>query len=195
MDKNDKLKTQKHALSEAEGSKIRTDDEEKLDGEKIDELKKTVEELEDKYKRALADYQNLEKRVAEEKKELIRRANKDLLLRLLPVLDTLIQAAKHSKDEGVALSVQQFLDTLKIEGVEKIEVKDKKFDPHLMECIETIKVDSNKEEGKVLREHRTGYTLFKDILLRPAQVGVGKVRVEKEEEEKAKEQLEKGDYM
>lgn len=168
--------------------------EEKKVNREVEELKKRIEEIENNWKRAVADYQNLEKRVAQEREGLVRRANKELLLRLLPVLDTLMAAAKNSKDEGVALSLQQFLDSLKLEGVEKIETKDRKFDPHLMECIETIEVNLDEEDGKVLEEFRTGYLLF-DKILRPAQVGVGKTKIEKEEEEKAKKELQKGDYM
>ena len=173
MDNNDKAKSQPFDNAQDKKSKIKTDEEEKLDGEKIDELKKTIEELEDKYKRALADYQNLEKRVAEERKELIRRANKDLLLRFLPVLDTLMLAIKHIKtqDKGLSLSLKQFQDVLKGEGVEKIEVVGKQFDPNLMQCVETV----TGEAGKVLDEIRPGYKLS-NLLLRAALVKVGKTK-------------------
>jgi len=137
----------------------------------IEELKKKIEEFENKYKRVLADYQNLEKRVAVERKDWILRANKDLLLHLLPVLDTLILAEKHIKvgDEGLSLGIKQFQDLLKNENVERIETLGKNFDPHLMECIESIE----GEEGKVLEEIRVGYKL-NDTVLRAALVKVGK---------------------
>jgi len=137
--------------------------------QKIDELEQRVEECEGKYKRALADYQNLQKRVIEEKGEWIRAANKDLLLRLLPVLDTLMLAAKHLDDQGLTVSINQFLDTLKAEGVTKIKTVGEDFDPHLMECVTTEAGDENK----VLKELRAGYMLY-DKVLRPAQVMVGK---------------------
>lgn len=154
-----------------------------------EEFKKQVEELDNKYKRALADYQNLEKRTISEKRDFIKIANKDLLLRFLPVLDTLILAEKHIKDQGISISVGQFLDALKAEGVEKIETNGKKFNPELMECVET----EEGEEGLVLEEIRSGYKLY-DKVLRPAMVKVGKQKVEKKEEEEAKEELRKGDY-
>jgi molecular chaperone GrpE len=143
----------------------------KKGSKQIQELKQKVEEFENKYKRAIADYQNLDKRVAEERKELILRSNKELLLRLLPVLDTLMVAANHVKNEGLELSMKQFLDTLKEEGVEKIETKGKNFDPHLMECITT----AEGEENKVIEEIRSGYMLS-DKVLRAAQVMVGSER-------------------
>ncbi len=135
----------------------------------VQELEQKVEEFENKYKRVLADYQNLEKRAVVERKEWIVKGNKELLLRLLPILDTLILATLHSKDEGLTVSLQQFLDVLKQEGVEKIETIGKDFDPHLMECIESIE----GEEGKVLEELRAGYMLY-DEVLRAVQVKVGK---------------------
>src|SRR2546430_602084 len=77
------------------------------------DFKQQAEESEGKYRRALADYQNLQKRVQEERLALIQAANKELLLRLLPVLDTLELANKHVQDEGLRVSISQFLDTLK----------------------------------------------------------------------------------
>lgn len=130
---------------------------------------KIKEELENQLKRALADYQNLEKRVGQERLEWIRSANKELMLRLLPVLDTLMLASQHVADKGLQLSIQQFLDVLKSEGVERIETVGKHFDPKQMECVQT----EEGEEGKVLEEVRPGYTLY-DQVLRVAQVKVGK---------------------
>ena len=125
--------------------------------------------LENQLKRALADYQNLEKRVAEEKSAWVKTANKGLLLRLLPALDNLSLAEKHTQDEGVRLSVNQILNAFKEEGVEKLEVLGKDFDPNLMEAVST----TTGEEGIVVEELRAGYTLFGQVL-RPAQVIVGK---------------------
>lgn len=133
-------------------------------------------ELEAQVKRTLADYQNLEKRSQEEKYYWIKTANKELLLRLLPVLDTLTLAHKHAKDESLSVSIQQFLDVLKGEGVTRVETKGKEFDPKTMECVVTEDVDpttASGQEGKVLEELRTGYML-RDMVLRPAQVKVGK---------------------
>ena len=147
--------------------------------EKKDEtvhLKKEIEELENRVKRIFADYQNLEKRVAEEKRALIFNSNKNLLLRLLPVLDTLMLALIHTKDKGLELSIKQFTDTLEAEGVSRIETKDKLFDPLLMECVGT----KEGEELKVLEETRTGYKLG-DIILRPALVIVGKKDIDEKE--------------
>ncbi len=143
-------------------------DEKQIDNKEIEVLKTQNQELENQVKRVLADYQNLEKRVIEQRKEWIVNANKDLLLRLLPVLDTLILASKHSQDQSLQISIQQFLGVLQSEEVKKIETIEKMFDPNTMECVVTEK----GEEGKVLEEIRTGYILG-DKILRVAQVKVG----------------------
>jgi molecular chaperone GrpE len=125
--------------------------------------------LENQLKRALADYQNLEKRIASEKSSWILSSNKNLLLKLLPGLDSLLLAEIHTQDEGVKLSIKHFLDILENEGVKKIETVGKAFDPNLMEAITT----QVGEDGKVLEEVRAGYMLYETVL-RPAQVIVGK---------------------
>ena len=127
------------------------------------------EEFENQLKRALADYQNLEKRVILEKSEWIKLANKNLLLKLLPGLDSLMLAQKHTQDKGVSLSISQILNAFNQEGVKKIETLGQIFDPRYMEVLTTVK----GEEGKVVEELKAGYTLYESIL-RPAQVVVGK---------------------
>lgn len=139
------------------------------ENEETTQLKEHVENIQNQLKRALADYQNLEKRQSEERREWIKIANKQLLLRLLPVLDTLMLAGQHVEDEGLKLSIKQFMDTLKNEGVEKIQTEGKEFDPNLMEGIQTVDGD----EGKVVTEIRPGFMLEGKVL-RPAQVTVGK---------------------
>jgi molecular chaperone GrpE len=140
-------------------------------------LKQEIEELENRVKRIFADYQNLEKRVAQEKRALILNSNRQLLLKLLPVLDTLMFALEHTKDKGLELAIKQFTDTLTAEGVKNIETKDKMFDPKLMECVAV----ETGEEGKVVAEVMTGYMLNEEVL-RPAMVKVGKKNIEKKSE-------------
>jgi len=135
----------------------------------IEELKKKNEELENHLKRTLADYQNLEKRTAEDRQELIKTASKGLILRLLPALDTLMIAKKHTNDQGLILSIKQLFDILEREGVKKIDTFKKNFDPKYMECAQTVQ----GEEGKVMEELKPGYLLNGNVL-RAAQVTVGR---------------------
>ncbi|MBP6881960.1 MAG: nucleotide exchange factor GrpE [Candidatus Levybacteria bacterium] len=135
-----------------------------LDGEE-----EKVSDWEHKYKRALADYQNLEKRVRDDRRNIIVSANKDLLLRFLPVLDTLELANHHEPNQSLVLGINQCKDILKSEGVLALETVGEDFDPNQMEVVST----AEGKEGIVIQEVRKGYLLH-DILLRPAQVIVGK---------------------
>ncbi|HSW47638.1 MAG TPA: nucleotide exchange factor GrpE [Candidatus Saccharimonadales bacterium] len=137
--------------------------------DELEQLKQKLEVSDNSYKRALADYQNLQKRVNEQRSELILSANKDLLLRILSVLDTLVLAQKHDGSEGLKVSISKFLDVLKAEGVSKIETVGKQFNPEIMEAIST----EEGKDGEVLEEIQTGY-LLNDKLLRAALVKVGK---------------------
>ncbi|MGH7245430.1 MAG: nucleotide exchange factor GrpE [Candidatus Levyibacteriota bacterium] len=136
--------------------------------EEFESLKNLALQLEDNYKRAIADYQNLQRRTIEEKREWAKLSNKDLLLKLLPILDTLLLAEKHTKDQGITLSVQQFLQVLGQEGVTRIKTIGEEFNPHTMEAVST----TTGEKGKVVEEARAGF-LYYDTVLRAAQVLVG----------------------
>ena len=148
--------------------KIETEDRSKKDLE-IEKLKEDLREQTEIYKRALADYQNLEKRIRDDKINWIQNANKDLIYRLLTVLDTLTLAAKHTKDEGIKMTLLQFMQVLENEGVSKIKTDGQTFDPKTMEAIGT----ETGKENIVLEEVRSGIMLNGKIL-RPAQVKVGK---------------------
>lgn len=149
---------------------------EKKEPEELKQLKNKLLEAENSYKRALADYQNLQKRVMDERRDLILAANKELLLRILSVLDTLELANKHDESEGLKVAINQFLDVLKSEGVIKIEAIGQEFNPHLMEAVSIASNATDAESGeenKVIEEMRTGFMLNGKVL-RPVQVKVGK---------------------
>lgn len=139
-------------------------------GEELESLKQLASQLDNQLKRSLADYQNLQRRTQEERGEWLRTANKDLILKLLPVLDTLMLAGKHLQDKGLELSIDQFLRVLEQEGVRRIETIGKEFDPNTMEAVSTK--ESADEKGKVVEEMRAGY-MFYDTVIRAAQVIVG----------------------
>jgi len=136
--------------------------------EKIDDLKKKIEELENKWKRALADYDNLRKRVKKEKEGFVKFSNASLIDKLLPALDSLEKCTEHLKDKGLELSLEQFKKVLESEGLKEIEAEGEKFDPELMDAVEMVRGDKNKVIEVVLK----GYMLNNKIL-RPAKVKVG----------------------
>lgn len=135
----------------------------------LEELEQKVRELEDHLKRAVADYRNFEKRMEEEKKETIKYANRELLLRLIPAFDTLFLAEKFIKDEDLKVTIKHIGNVLSDVGVERVETVGKIFDPNFMEAVAT----EEGEDHKVIDEIRPGFMLY-GRLLRPAQVKVGK---------------------
>ena len=136
-----------------------------------EDQEESKEEFEEKYKRARADYVNLERRVREQQEEFVKFANSVLIIKLLPLLDDLEKAAQASDDDGLNLLLKNLQEVLKSEGVEeiKVEVGDK-FDPNTMEC---AVAEGNGEKSKVSEVIRKGYKI-KEKILRPAQVRVGR---------------------
>ncbi len=135
----------------------------------IEELQKQAEEWKTKYVRALADYQNLEKRTYAEKEEIRKYAAETILERLLPVLDSFELAQKHLNDQGLVLALKKWYAFLAERGVERIDTVGREFNPHEMECVEVV----IGEDNNVIEEVLPGYKLF-DKVLRVAQVKVGR---------------------
>jgi len=126
--------------------------------------------FEEKYKRARADYVNLERRIKKQQGEFLKFANSVLITKLLPLLDDLEKAAAMEKDSGVSLVLKKFKEVVKSEGVKEIKVKvGDKFDPEIMEC---AVAEGNEEKPKVLEVIRKGYKV-REKILRPVQVRVG----------------------
>lgn len=137
---------------------------------RIKELEDKVKDFENHWKRALADYQNLEKRVRAEKEEWNKFASIKIIEKLLPLLDTLEKAVEHLKDNGLELLEKQFRDLLKEEGVLEIEALGKTFDPNVHECVDT---EEGEEENKIVKVYTKGYKIG-DKIIRPAKVKVSK---------------------
>ena len=132
------------------------------------EAEELTNEFEEKYLRALADYQNLERRIEREKDLLIKIASSVLVIKLLPVLDNLERAQVHLKDPGLEHVIRQFKEALATEGVSEVETNGD-FDPTLHEAI----THGDGPEGKILEVLEKGYKLG-DRILRPAKVKIGK---------------------
>lgn len=135
-------------------------------------MKKQEEDWKSKYLRALADYQNLEKRAREQINESREFAAEVIIARLLPVVDTFTKVKEHILDPGFDLAYKELIAVLTEQGVEKILVLGKQFNPHEMECIEVIEGPDNE----VVAELLPGY-LFRGKIIRVAQVKVGKQNI------------------
>ena len=142
----------------------------KKEHENVEELKRLIEEYKHKYLRALADYQNFEKRVSEQKEEQIKNTTKKVILNMLPFLDNLEKAEVFLKDEGLRMIKKQFQQALEKEGLKEIDLLGKEFDPHLAEAIDLVEGDKDNIITEIARK---GYALG-DKVIRVAQVKVSK---------------------
>ena len=151
----------------------------------VEEMKKLEDELsllKGQLVRALADYQNLEKRVASDREGWVRFAGSEIVSKFLPILDTLKLVLKNQPgeaQEGLAIAIKQFENVLEEIGVDVVATGGKVFNPETMECVETVNGDS---ENQIAEELATGYT-YNGRLLRPAKVKVYKKKTEKAFEE------------
>jgi len=144
-------------------------DEEAVNKEvEIKALQEKVSEMEGNWKRALADYKNLVERTNKEKKQFIDYANEVLVLKLLAVYDSLEMLGKYNQDQGLVLTIKQFEQVLKEEGLKEIEAIGKEFNANEMEGIEMV-----SGEIDVVVEVLTKGFYLKEKLLRPARVKVG----------------------
>lgn len=138
----------------------------------------------DKYLRALAEYDNLKKRVEKEKQDTIKFSNQFLIIELFPIMDSFDSAIntvestnnKESFLKGLKMLQKEFHRILEVNGLKRIKTVGEKFDPNIHQAEEEIRTDKFPE-GTVAEEIRSGY-LLNDRLLRPALVKVSKGKKE-----------------
>jgi len=183
-DSKDAVTEEKTAVAENNSSEAATDAPDpmlQLQAE-LAAAKVESEQWRDRFLRKAAEFDNFRKRTEKERSESVLLANSSVLTEFLPILDACERAldslshASESQPEieqyrnGVQLLYKQLRDTLARIGVVPIDAEGRKFDPHLHEAL-MRESSSEHEENVVIRELRRGY-LFKDRLLRPAQVAV-----------------------
>lgn len=157
-----------------------------LSNDQVTQLEERVRSLEDQLKRAVADYQNLEKRIQEGRSELTNYVGAGLISKLLPSLqhlETALNGAGVDEQQsgwfkGVQLAVAQLKNALKEEGLEEIPT-DGMFDPSLHEAVDMREpTDAEAMAGKgendmILEVAEKGYTLHNKVI-KPARVVVGR---------------------
>lgn len=152
-----------------------TDSQTDIDSEKEDlrahlaAMEEKAELSEEKYKRALADYQNLERQVADANLRMVKLATKEFVESLVGPYVHLKMAASHLHDKGLEMVLRQFQQVFEAQGLEEINPVDQEFDAETMEAIET----KEGKENVVLEVAQEGYRL-NGIVIKPAKVIVGK---------------------
>ena len=138
----------------------------------VEELKKQLDEVTNNWKRAVADYQNMEKRVEREREDFAKFFNLQLVAKLVGVLENLKLAASHLNDGGLDITVKELKDIISEQGVSEIEVGvGDNFDPNFQECVELV---AGEEDQKVVAVIASGY-IIGDRVIRPAKVKVSKL--------------------
>ena len=139
-----------------------------------------VAELQDKYLRQVAEFDNYRNRTIKEKAELILNGAEKTITAILPILDDMERALKNmdkmedvaAVKEGVDLIFQKFVKILGEQGVKKIETENADFNTDLHEAIAQVPAPSDEMKGKIIDCVKTGYTLNEKVI-RHSQVAVG----------------------
>ncbi|MFZ5376521.1 MAG: nucleotide exchange factor GrpE [Patescibacteria group bacterium] len=127
--------------------------------QQLDALKQQNAILQEKERRAIADYQNLLRRQQDERQRLVKMAGLEIVESLLQPFEHLQLAAEQLNDQGLNMVVNQFRQALAEVGLEEIEVMGKRFDYNLMEAVEQA-----DESTKVVKVVRRGYKLNGEVI-------------------------------
>ncbi len=145
-----------------------------------EECQKQVNELQDRYVRLMAEFDNFRKRSLKERMELLKSAGEDVLINILPVIDDFergLNAIEKSSDieavkKGIELIYNKFKDFLTQRGVKEIDARNQDFNVDVHEAITKIPAPEENLKGKVVDVVQKGYYL-NDKVIRYAKVVIG----------------------
>lgn len=155
-------------MEEGNEEKVQMEGNLEVENEAVELPKTELEEMEDRYKRLFAEFENFKKRSAKEREGLYNMITGEVLLVMLPIMDNLDKAASSettdkSYQEGVNMVVKQFAAALEKFGLKAIETVGKRFDPELHEAVSHIE-DSTKGEQEIVEEYRKGYQIGTKVI-------------------------------
>jgi molecular chaperone GrpE len=143
-------------------------------------IEEKLAEMQDKYIRLSAEFDNYRKRTLREKIELSKYASEELLRKIIPIMDDFDRAKSHMESatdceamkEGMDLIYNKFAEFLKQSGIKEIEALNVPFDVDLHDAVAKIQVKEEEKKGKVVDVVLKGYYL-QDKILRHSKVVVG----------------------
>lgn len=146
--------------------------------EKKDKKDEQIAELTDKVKRQLAEFENFRNRTEKEKSQMYMVGAKDVIEKLLPVVDSFERGIKSIKEEekdnpvasGMEMIYKQLMSALTELGVTPIEAIGKEFDPNFHNAVMHVD-DEELGENIIVEELQKGYQ-YKDVVLRYSMVKV-----------------------
>lgn len=148
--------------------------------DEITSLKSQIDALQDKYLRAVAEFDNYRKRTLKERTELILNGGEKVITAILPVIDDMERAIENGSKtddpevlrEGMTLIHQKFMKTLESQGVSQIVTENADFDTDVHDAIAMVPGMGDDKKGKVIDCLQKGYKL-NDKVIRHAKVAVG----------------------
>lgn len=165
--------------TQAGSEEVEETKEKKLFGKKKKDKKdEKIEELTDRVKRQMAEFENFRKRTEKEKAGMYAVGAKDVIEKILPVVDNfergLATVPEESKEDpfvdGMNRIYKQLMTELENIGVKPIEAVGQEFDPNLHNAVMQVESDEY-ESGVVAQELQKGYT-YHDMVVRHSMVGV-----------------------
>ena len=146
--------------------------------EKKDKKDQKIDELTDQYRRTLAEFDNYRKRTEKEKTAMFEVGVKNIIEKLLPVIDSFERGLATVSDEqkaepfveGMDKIYKQLVKQLEDAGVKEIEALDKEFDPNLHNAVMHVE-DENVGENIIVEVFQKGYT-YRDSVVRHSMVKV-----------------------
>ena len=169
------------AQENANAANPENNENEESEESELEKAQKKIEELNDKYLRQIAEFDNYRKRVKKEKADMIKYSGEKVITTLLPILDDMERAIQNmektedvaSVKEGVQLIIDKFMKLLKQEGLSRIETEGKDFDTDFHEAIAMVPGQPEEMKGKIIDCVTPGYML-NDKVIRHAKVAVAK---------------------
>lgn len=158
--------------------------EEKTESDKVEPAEKSAEEklaeLQDKYLRLSAEFDNFRRRTLREKIELAKYAGESVLINILPLIDDFERALSHMESatdrdamkKGIDLIYVKLIEFLKQSGVSEIESLNRDFNVDLHHAVAKKKVEEDENKGKIVEVIQKGYYLH-DKVLRHSKVVIG----------------------
>ena len=156
MEENEKVKNEEEVV------------EEKKEVNELEQKQQELDDLTDRYKRILAEFENYKKRSQKEREGLYNSILGDIVEAILPILDNLenatkVETADENYKKGIELVLKQFQDVLKAKGVEEIKTVGETFDPELHEAVSSVQ-DDTKGEKEIVQDYRKGYKIGHKVI-------------------------------
>lgn len=172
--KNIEINTSENEKNNIDSENMEQVDSEQVNVENVVDFEQKYNDLNDRYLRLSAEYDNFRKRSLKEKMELIKTAGEDILINIIPVIDNFERALKSINNntseegkaimDGVVLIYNKFNEFLSQRGVKEIESIGKPFDTEFHEAITKIPAPAEDMKGKVIDVIEKGYMMHEKVI-------------------------------